>query len=147
MDKKQFEEQTYIDRRGYRYWKNSGKSVHRGIAKHKIWEKDRKKYPLEFKEYQVHHKNKDKLDNNVENLELIQIREHELSHNIHRHEYSVISTLFIFLVVVFSWFIYLGRVTGYTYDIKGVVFMLSTTIIGGFLLWFVNRKKKGRRYV
>jgi len=147
MDKKQFEEQTFIDRRGYRVWRNSNKSVHRGIARDKIWAKDRKKYPLEFKEYQVHHKDGIKLNNKADNLELIQIRDHELKHNIHRHEYQVIKTGIVFIVMLFSWFVYLNIVSKYQLNPKDAIFMSSTLIAGIILIYFINKKKKGRRYV
>ncbi|MBU1252675.1 MAG: HNH endonuclease [Nanoarchaeota archaeon] len=77
MNKKQFEEETY-EHKGYRYWKKSGDSVHRSRAYKEIYLKDRKKYPLSFQEYQVHHKDGDKKNNRTENLELIPIREQKI---------------------------------------------------------------------
>ena len=140
-------EDLYKDHQGYYRFKDSNKLVHRWVAYKHIYLKDRKKYPLEFKEYQVHHIDGNKENNKEENLQLITIREHEQNHNIYRYEYPIMLTLFIFLVVVLSWFIYLGRVTNYKYDLRGVIFMLSTLIIGSIGIWLVNRKKKGEKYV
>lgn len=135
------------DYKGYYRFKDSKKLVHRWVAFKYIYLKNRKKYPFKFKEYQVHHKNKNITDNSVDNLELISIREHELNHNIHRQEYSEILSLFVFIAVLLSWFAYLARATNYKYNVKGVIFMFSTIIFGVILIYFINKKKKGRRYV
>jgi len=147
MDKKEFDQKTYIDRNGYRIWKSSNKSVHRTRAFNKIYLKDRKKYPLKFTEYQVHHKDKDKLNNRLENLEILEKREHEKKHNIERHEYKDIRYLIIWTILAIVWYAYLGWKTGYRYDREGVIFMISTFILAVLLVLFLNRKKKGRRYV
>lgn len=52
---------TFVDKRGYERFSDSGKSVHRWAAKKKL---GRDLYPGEV----VHHKNRDKLDNHPDNL-------------------------------------------------------------------------------
>lgn len=56
-------------------------SLHRKIAFHKIYRKNRKKYPMRFREYEVHHVNLNKLDNYVRNLMIVTREEHEQLHN------------------------------------------------------------------
>ena len=51
----------YIDRKGYKHFRDSGKSVHRHVAERKL---GRKLHPGEV----VHHKNRNKLDNRRANL-------------------------------------------------------------------------------
>jgi hypothetical protein len=52
---------TFIDRKGYRRFSNSGKSVHRWVAEDRIGR------PLRSEEV-VHHINRDKQDNSRKNL-------------------------------------------------------------------------------
>jgi hypothetical protein len=146
MNKKEFEEQTYEDEQGYRRWKDSRVLVHRTFAKKEIYLKDRKKYPLSFFEYQVHHKDGDKKNNRVENLELIPIRDHELKHNIHRYEYSIITELFIFVIMFLALFGYYIIKAG-RLELQDVIFNLVVFGVGFVLLYLVGRKKKGGRYV
>ncbi len=76
------EPKVFIDENGYyRYESNKG-LVHRDIAYNYIYKNNRHEYPLKFRNYQVHHKNRNKLDNRVENLQLVIIREHEEIHGI-----------------------------------------------------------------
>lgn len=147
MDKKKFEEETYVDRHGYRVWKSNNKTIHRTRAFHEIYLKDRKKYPLNFSEYQVHHKDKDKQNNRVENLELTPIREHELKHDIHRFEDPVINTLLFYGVLISFWFTYTIFASGYILNPRERIFLYITIVIAILGTIFINRKKKGRRYV
>jgi len=68
---------TYEDERGYIRHSNL---VSRGKAKEQIWEKNRDKYPLPFTEYVVHHKDGDKKNNKIENLQLMTPKEHNELH-------------------------------------------------------------------
>jgi len=61
--KKIYRNKTYIDQNGYRRFTNSDKAVHRWVAEKKL---GRKLYPGEV----VHHKNRNKLDNSEDNLEV-----------------------------------------------------------------------------
>jgi len=65
---------TFIDENGYKRFSDSGKLVHRWIAEKKL---GRKLDPEEV----VHHKNKNKLDNDPDNLEILSDQEeHEEIH-------------------------------------------------------------------
>ncbi len=139
MDK----EDLYKDHKGYYRFKDSGKSVHRWVAHKHLYLPNRKKYPLDFKEYQVHHIDKNITNNDKSNLELMLIRNHELKHNIHRHEYPLILNLLVFVGMFFIWFINLSI----RYDFKMDSVMIGTAIVSAILLWWINKKKKGRRYV
>ena len=141
-------EDLFTDPHGYQRFKNNPKKlVHRNIAYNYIYLKDRGKYPLDFKEYQVHHKDGNKNNNHSDNLKLKEQREHEKEHNIHRFEYAQINSLWIFVILGLIWYGYLGWASGYTYNLKDVAFMSITLILANVLLYFVNKKKKGRRYV
>lgn len=59
--------------------------IHRRVAYHKIYRKNRDKYPLPFKKYVVHHIDGDKLNNDVSNLEIMTEEEHN---KLHRYEYD-----------------------------------------------------------
>lgn len=140
-------EKSYIDEKGYLRFKDSGILVHRYLAKKYIWEKDRKKYPLEFDKYQVHHKDKNIRNNDIDNLEVIEIREHELKHNVYRYEYATIETFAVFFALALSWFGYLGWVTHYKLTTRDVLFFGTTFIFMAILHYIINRKKKGVKYV
>jgi hypothetical protein len=66
--------ETFINRNGYKEYKYSqGKGsnlVHRRIAFKEIYLSNPEDYSYDFECYEVHHKNKKKLDNRPENLEL-----------------------------------------------------------------------------
>jgi len=72
---------TYIDEKGYKRYKNGHRLVSRKIAQEKIYERNRNKYSLPFREYIVHHKNENKLDNKIQNLELYTKEQHNKVHN------------------------------------------------------------------
>jgi hypothetical protein len=72
----------YIDENGYYRFTNNNKLEHRDIAYLYIYRKNRHKYPLRFSVYQVHHINENKLDNNVNNLQIVTESEHEKIHGI-----------------------------------------------------------------
>ena len=147
MDKKEFQEKTYEDEHGYLRWNNSKRLVHRTIAYKEIYLKNRKNFHFPFSEYQIDHKDGKKKNNRKDNLDLVPIRIHELKHNILRYEYPIIYTYMIFTLIGLTWFGYLGWASGYRYNGKDVIFMLSTTILGAILIYFVNKKKKGFRYI
>ena len=147
MSKKEFDEKTCTDSKGYLRWKSNNKLVHRWIARKNIWEKNRKKYPLEFKEYQVHHKDKNKKNNKIENLELKSIREHEAEHNLIRYEYPIIKTFLILGLLGLIWFSYLGWTSGYKFNNRDILFMMSTFILAIIGIYLINKKKKGARYI
>ena len=64
------------NKKGYMEEANHSNLWHRKVAYYKIYLKDRKKYPLPFSEYEIHHKDGNKLHNNPDNLELLSPEEH-----------------------------------------------------------------------
>ncbi|MFH1376543.1 MAG: HNH endonuclease [Candidatus Woesearchaeota archaeon] len=148
MDKKEFEEKTFIDYKGYKRWKVSNESVHRTIAKREIWAKNRKKYPYDFQDYQVHHRDRNKLNNRIENLELIPRIEHEYKHKIIRHEYRLINALIaiIFLSIAHNIFLFFAVKPKIDINIIRLEYLIFIFLFL-FSIWFFNRKKKGEKYV
>jgi len=74
--------ELYIDENGYYRYVYNQKLVHRDVAYKYIYKNNKHKYPLRFRNYQVHHKNRNKLDNDVENLQIVTREEHEKIHGI-----------------------------------------------------------------
>lgn len=72
----------YLDNQGYFRFKHNKKLVHRFIAKHEIYDKNKDEYPLNFSEYIVHHIDKIKTNNKVSNLKLVTKKEHDRIHGI-----------------------------------------------------------------
>jgi hypothetical protein len=66
---------AYIGRGGYLRWKEGNKLCHRDIAYRFLDHRG-----LSFSDYDVHHRNGDKWDNNPENLQLLNREEHQLAH-------------------------------------------------------------------
>lgn len=64
---------TYIDRKGYKRYSNSGKSVHRHVAKRKLGGKI-------WKGYVVHHKDGNKRNNRRNNLQVMKRSSHSRLH-------------------------------------------------------------------
>ena len=71
---------TYVDTNGYLRYSDSNKLVHRYVALKKLYNKD--KYPLKFGEYQVHHVDRNKLNNDSSNLIICTRSQHEEFHGI-----------------------------------------------------------------
>jgi len=73
---------TFIDENGYYRYESNKKLIHRDVAFKYIYKNNRHEYPLKFRNYQIHHKNRNNLDNRVENLQITIREEHEKIHNI-----------------------------------------------------------------
>lgn len=73
---------AYYDKRGYK--RESSNLVHRHRAYHYIYLKDRKKYPLSFEAYDVHHIDGDKTNNKMDNLAVLTPEEHDKAHELLR---------------------------------------------------------------
>lgn len=71
---------TYKDEKGYeRTEKEHTDLVHRNRAYH-IYLQNRDKYPLPYSAYEVHHKDFDKTNNKVSNLQILTPSEHDKIH-------------------------------------------------------------------
>lgn len=70
---------TYKDERGYE--RKHSNAVHRQRAYHHIYLKNRKKYPLPFSAYEVHHIDFDKTNNRMSNLAILTPEEHDKIHD------------------------------------------------------------------
>ena len=70
----------FIDKKGYFRFKDSENLVHRWVAYKYIYKPNKKEYPFKFSEYQIHHINRNKLNNNVNNLKIVTLEEHEYYH-------------------------------------------------------------------
>ncbi len=142
MDKK------YEIRNGYVVFKDSGNSLHRYIAKKEIWSKDRKKYPLEFHEYQVHHIDKNKRNNNPENLKVTTRLEHEKEHGIIRREQLQIIAMKVgvvgfFGILAVDWLAKRLEEEGIG---KVLMFLGVFLLTIGLALW-LSRGKEGKKYI
>jgi len=71
---------TYIDKRGYLRFTDTNELVHRWVAYNQIYRKGWQFTP--FSSLVVHHKDKNKLNNDVPNLEVTSKRKHRKIHNI-----------------------------------------------------------------
>ncbi|MBS3078917.1 HNH endonuclease [Candidatus Pacearchaeota archaeon] len=69
---------TYKDKLGYK--RKHSNAVHRHRAYHYIYLKDRKKYPLPFEAYEIHHIDGDKNNNRMDNLAVLTPEEHDKAH-------------------------------------------------------------------
>ena len=77
------ENNTYIDDKGYLRYKGSNYLVHRDVAYEEIYRLNtEEEYPLPFREYQVHHIDGNKLNNDYNNLEILTRDEHMEKHNL-----------------------------------------------------------------
>ena len=70
---------AYTDKRGYK--REHSNAVHRNRA-YSVYLKNRKKYPLPFSAYEVHHIDGDKTNNRMDNLAILTPEEHDKEHDI-----------------------------------------------------------------
>ena len=78
-------EYIYEDGGGYdRKISSHSNLVHRTIAYKEIYLKNKEKYKLPFSKYVVHHKDNNKKNNNVSNLQIMTQADHEEHHGINK---------------------------------------------------------------
>jgi L-lysine 2,3-aminomutase len=71
-----------IDKNVYIRDESTKRLLHRDIAFREIYRKNRKKYPLPFSKYIVHHIDGNKLNNRIKNLLILTHEEHMKIHNL-----------------------------------------------------------------
>lgn len=77
----------YLDKYGYYRYRISNALVHRTLAYYQLYLPHRKKYPLGWKAYVVHHKDGNKHNNRLNNLEILTWNEHAEKHpHLQHHE-------------------------------------------------------------
>ena len=148
MKKNSFLEQTFTDHRGYLRWRDSKRLVHRYIAEKEIYSKNKKKYPFPFEEYQVHHIDKNKLNNKPENLKVLTTREHEQLHGFMRAEWGLIYLIlsFVTFVVLLFNFEKIANQNNFK-DFTKIIGFSTITLIGLLLTWLLVRERKGKKYL
>ena len=71
---------SYRDEKGYLRYNSNDKLVHRNRAYKEIYQKGN--YNLKFSDYQVHHIDGNKINNDIDNLQIVTREEHEAIHGI-----------------------------------------------------------------
>jgi len=72
----------FINKKGYVEEVKHSNLEHRQVAYKEIYLKEKRKYPLPFSVYVVHHVDMNKCNNAVDNLELFTREEHEYLHGL-----------------------------------------------------------------
>jgi len=67
---------TYIDKNGYFRFIGSNRLVHRWIAQKNLYNKKGLFHSLPFGEYEIHHRDRNKFNNSVNNLKIVTHDEH-----------------------------------------------------------------------
>ena len=77
-------DKTYEDENGYLRFCSDNRLVHRDISYRFIYRKGFKNgvYKKRFSEYEIHHKDRDKQNNRIANLEILTSDEHKKIHRI-----------------------------------------------------------------
>ena len=131
-------EDSHINKKGYS--EKHSKLLHRQIAFKEIYQKNRDKYPLLFRQYQVHHKDKNKLNNEVSNLQLVIKEEHELIHGINKPAQIMKLAIKIALIgLVLSLIVEFGIIVLFNILGLSAIFL----IVYGLYLYF--KRMKARR--
>jgi hypothetical protein len=71
---------TYVDENGYLRFKGTDRLVHRDVAYRQIYLPKKRRYKLPFSKYQVHHRDGNKLNNDVSNLQILTKKRHKIKH-------------------------------------------------------------------
>ncbi len=71
-------ENCFVDNNGYLRWKSDNRLCHRDTAFNQVFKKG--SFTMQFSEYDVHHKDGNKFNNNSDNLDIIFREDHEIEH-------------------------------------------------------------------
>ncbi|MAG47557.1 hypothetical protein CL617_03050 [archaeon] len=88
------ENYNYIDEKGYERFIDGRDLVSRHLAFHGIYCLNPEIYTLNFNEYDVHHEDEDRLNNSMDNLQLLTEKEHKELHrkrNFDKFDYGCFS--------------------------------------------------------
>ena len=142
-----------IDENGYKRGKlKHSDLIHRQIAYKEIYLKNRENYPLPFSEYVVHHKDENKKNNDVSNLQILTPPEHEDIHGINDYssghtyngvhvnlgELSFGAGFIIFFIIMgiltflMTWLVYYERIYNETNTFRGMINVIMNDNTG---LW------------
>ena len=100
--KKWLDNSTFIDNHGYLRDKHN-RLIHRQIAFQQIFRPNRNKYSRPFSDYNVHHIDGNKLNNDIKNLEIILPNQHRDLHRIdkiHAKKARWVWALLIIILIV-----------------------------------------------
>lgn len=115
---------TYIDKNGY---ERHSSLVHREKAYEQIYKNNRDKYPLPFSEYVIHHKDENKKNNNIDNLEILTPEEHERKHR--KHSFWVI--------LLIAWGIIITWTSWTSWTSKSIIFGIILGLITIFYIRYI----------
>jgi len=145
---------TYVDKNGYERYSTL---IHRQKAYKQIYKKNKDKYTLPFSKYVVHHKDSNKKNNNINNLEILSPEEHDNVHGLNNisssfitsKRQSIFSNWIIFhgLALIISFFILnyvLYRLDGVIYYLTNIKMIIPLSLFVYFFLmsWWVEKIRR-----
>jgi hypothetical protein len=134
---------VYTDENGYKRANiKHSDLIHRQVAYKHIYLKNKENYPLRFSDYVIHHKDGNKQNNKVSNLQILTPEEHEAIHGFSNssfgdfssRDFSFKDTIIVFGIIVFA-LIIINMFHSYS-----MVFNLS--VIFGAIIILMLRKMK-----
>jgi hypothetical protein len=120
----------YIDEKGYPR-NDDGELIHRIVAYKNIYLKNRDIYPLPFGEYVVHHKDGNKLNYRVSNLQLMTQKEHEVEHGYGPIDFNALlkATSIVLIIAFLAFLLHSYPAIGVIIILLGVSFAIAHYII------------------
>ena len=137
-----------VDEHGYERGKlEHSDLIHRQVAYKEIYLNGRTLYPKPFSEYQVHHRDGNKRNNSVGNLQIVTNEEHERIHGIHAEKSSALRRLGKLIIagslasgfligVPLLYFALTGTIAGSI--VGSALSVLSLLFVGGVALFFLG---------
>jgi len=120
---------TYLDKKtGYYRFKNTDKFVHRWV-----WQKENPSTKIK-KGYEIHHKDGDKLNNHISNLEMLSRSDHIHKHRIMKKKKDkqkvIMSISFTILSLIIIWFSIILN--------PNIYYIIGFIILFGSLIYFLK---------